>query len=297
MFLVIVAQSAATSRSFAERYGERLDENRDLLGLAAANLLAGVSSSFVVNGSPTKTAVVDAAGSRTQLAQLITAVVVLAVVLVATALIGRLPVAALAGLVFLIGVKLIDVASLRDIYHFRRTTFAVALATLVAVVWLGVEHGLFVAIALSVLDHLRQEYHPKDVVLSAPRGRWKANRAERGIETEPGLVVYRFEAPLFFANADYFSLRVRDVVTSAPHDVEWLVLDMVSVDDIDYTGGLTLAMTVRQLQKGGVTVALAAAEDIRTQLQRIGVMTAIGSHRLFETVQDAIDAWRRERRS
>lgn len=177
----------------------------------------------------------DAAGSHSQVAQLTTAVVVLILLLVATPVIAWLPVAALASLVFLIGVKLIDVTSLRQIYQFRLVTFAVAVSALVAVVWLGVERGIFVAIALSVLDHLRQEYHPKDVVLTAPGGRWKPERAGRGVETAPGLVVYRFEAPLFFANADYFAARVRQVVTSAPHSVRWLVLDLVSTDDVDYT--------------------------------------------------------------
>lgn len=291
MFLVIVAQSAATARSYAQKYGERLDENRDLLALGAANVLAGVSSTFVVNGSPTKTAIVDAAGSRTQIAQLTTALVVLAVLLFATPLIERLPIAALAALVFLVGVKLIDFRSLRQIYRFRTATFLVAVATLSAVVWFGVERGMFIAIALSVLDHVRQEYHPKDIVLTARGGRWKVEKAFPGIETEPGLIVYRFEAPLFFANADYFAARVRDVVTSAPHPVRWLVLDLASMSDIDYTGGLTLAMTIKQLQEKGITVALSAVEDVAPALDRLDVSARVGRERMFESVQDAVDAF------
>ncbi len=292
MFLVIVAQSAATSRSFAQKYSEPLHENRDLFALAAANALAGISSTFVVNGSPTKTAIVDAAGSRTQVAQLTTAAVVLAVLLAATALIERLPVAALAALVFLIGLKLIDIRSLRQIYRFRTITFAVAIATLIAVVVLGVERGIFVAIALSVLDHLRQEYHPKDVVLVAPGGKWKAEKADPGIETEPGLIVYRFEAPLFFANADYFAARVTGVVTRARHPVKWFVLDLVSMDDIDYTGGLTLSTVVRQLQQKGITVAVAGANDVAGELDRLGIIAQVGRDRVFDLVSDAIDAYR-----
>jgi len=291
MFLVIVAQSAATARSYAQKYGERLDENRDLLALGVANVLAGVSGTFVVNGSPTKTAIVDAAGSRTQIAQLTTALVVLAVLLFATPLIERLPIAALAALVFLVGAKLIDFRSLRQIYRFRTATFLVAVATLSAVVWFGVERGMFIAIALSVLDHVRQEYHPKDIVLTARGGRWKVEKAFPGIETEPGLIVYRFEAPLFFANADYFAARVRDVVTSAPHPVRWLVLDLASMSDIDYTGGLTLAMTIKQLQEKGITVALSAVEDVAPALDRLDVSARVGRERMFESVQDAVDAF------
>ena len=130
MFLVIVAQSAATARSFAQKYNEPLSENRDLVALGAANAAAGLSGTFVVNGSPTKTAVVDTAGGHTQVSQLTTAAVVLAVLLFATGLIARLPNAALAAIVFLIGARLIDLRSLRHIYHFRKATFAVALAAL-----------------------------------------------------------------------------------------------------------------------------------------------------------------------
>jgi len=293
MFLVIVAQSAATARSFAQKHGEPLDENRDLLALTTANVLAGLSSTFVVNGSPTKTAIVDAAGSRTQIAQLTTAVIVLAMLWVATPLIERLPVAALAALVFLIGVKLIDLRSLRDIYRFRTATFAVAIATLGAVVWLGVERGIFIAIALSVLDHLRQEYHPKDVVMTAVGSAWKLKRADSGIESAPGLLIYRFEAPLFFANADYFSARVRALVRDAPNPVEWFVLDLVSMDEIDYTGGLALSATIAHLQGRGVTVALASTEDVSTDLNRLGVSDRVGRELVFESVHSAIEAYRR----
>jgi high affinity sulfate transporter 1 len=292
MFLVIIAQSAATARSFAQKYGEAFDENRDLLALTAANVLAGLSSAFVVNGSPTKTAVADAGGSRTQLAQLTTAAIVLAVLLTATALIERLPVAALAALVFVIGFKLVDLRSLREIYRFRTATFMVAIATLGAVVWLGVERGIFIAIALSILDHLKQEYHPRDVMLIARGGTWKAEPAEPGKESEPGLVVYRFEAPLFFANADYFAARVRTVVQSAPHPVQWIVLDLISIDDIDYTGGLTLATTITHLQKQGITVAVTGQNDVSPDLARLGILDRVTREHMFDSAQDAVAAYR-----
>ena len=291
MFLVIVAQSAATARSFAQKYNEPLSENRDLVALGAANAAAGLSGTFVVNGSPTKTAVVDSAGGRTQVSQLATALVVLVVLLFATGLIARLPNAALAALVFLIGVRLVDVRSLRQIYQFRRATFAVALATLLGVVLLGVERGIFLAVGLSILDHLRQEYHPKDVVLRLADGHWQAHKAERGAETEPGLLVYRFQAPLFFANADYFSARLQHLIHGAPNPVQWLVLDLVSMDDIDYTAGLMLAATLERLQKQNITVALAQIGDVRVELDRFGIIERLGTARLHETVPDAVEAY------
>ena len=200
-------------------------------------------------------------------------------------------VAALAAIVFLIGVKLIDVRSLRQIAGFRPATFAVALAALLGVVFLGVERGIFLAIGLSVIDHLRQEYHPKDVVLAPDGHHWKAPGAKMGLETQPGLIVYRFEAPLFFANADYFAARLHRLIEQAPHSVRWLVLDLVSMDDIDYTGGLTLAATLRTLRGQGLTIALAQTEDVANELERFGIVTFVGAGQVFDSVSAAMTAF------
>jgi MFS superfamily sulfate permease-like transporter len=291
MFLVIAAQSAATARSFAQKYNEPLNENRDLLALAAANAVAGVTGTFVVNGSPTKTAIVDAAGARSQIAQVTTAVVVVIVLLAATKLIAWLPVSALAALVFLIGIKLVDVRELRLIYRFRKATFAVAIATLSSVVLFGVERGMFVAIILSLLDHLRQEYRPKDLILTFSDGRLRPARADAGVETVPGLLVYRFGAPLFFANADHFAARVQAVSTLARHPVQWFVFDLVSVDEIDYTGGLALAAAIKQLQERGIVVAFAEVDDVLHELECLGLIHDAAPDRVFESVQLAIDAF------
>lgn len=292
IFLVVVAQSAATSRSFAQKHGDRLEENRDLFALAAANALAGFSSTFVVNGSPTKTAIVDQAGGRSQRAQLTTAGLVLVFILFATSVIAWLPSAALSALVFLIGINLIDVESLQQIFRFRRVSFAVALGTLLAVVVVGVERGMFIAIGLSLIDHLRQEYRPKDVVLLAAAGGLRPMRANPPIETEPGLIVYRFEAPLFFANADHFTARVQDLVLRAPHPPQWFVFDLVSMDDIDYTGGLALITKIKQLRAEGIVVGLANIDDVATDLMRIGVMHHVAAGHVFEAVSSAVEAFR-----
>lgn len=291
LFLVVIAQSAATARSFAQKHEEPLDENRDLLALAAANALAGLSSTFVVNGSPTKTAVAEAAGAQSQATQLISAIVVLVVLIAATPLIARLPVGVLAALVFLIGLKLLDIRSLHQIRRFRRTTFAVALGTLVAVLAFGIERGIFVAIALSVIDHLQQEHAPKDVVLTLTGGRWRAENVRPGIQTEPGLVLYRFQAPLFFANADYFAARVEQVVDGAKDPVRWLLLDLISVDDIDYTAGLMLSEKIAQLQQRGIQLGLISADDLREPLDRLDITPRIGSDRFYASVQDAAEAF------
>src|SRR4029077_9183160 len=192
MFLVILAQSAATSRAYAVKYRERFVENDDLVGLSAANLAAGLTSTFVVNGSPPKTEMVDEARSHTQVAQLTTAVVVAIVLLFLTRPLQYLPNAVLSAVVFLIGLKLVDLATMREILRLRRDEFWVATVTAAAVVCIGVEQGIVLAIVLSVILHVQRHYAPHDAVV-----RWDANGRptlrpyERGAVSEPGLVVYR----------------------------------------------------------------------------------------------------------
>ncbi len=165
MFVVILAQSAATSRAYAARYNERFSEDTDLVGLAAANIGAGLSGTFVVNGSPTKTQMVDSAGGRTQLSLLITTAIVLLVLLFFTGPLAYMPEAVLSAVVFLIGIDLIDLAGMQKIYRERRSEFWVALITTLMVVFVGVEQGIILAIVLSLIDHTRRGYRPKNAVL------------------------------------------------------------------------------------------------------------------------------------
>src|SRR5208283_4057679 len=160
LFVVILAQSAATSRAFATRYDESFSENTDLVGLALANIGAGLSGTFVVNGSPTKTQIVDGAGSRSQLSLLVTAAMVALALLFLTGALAYLPEAALSAIVFLIGVGLIDLAGMRRIFEQRRSEFWLALITAVTVVVVGVEQGILLAIVLSLVDLTRHGYRP-----------------------------------------------------------------------------------------------------------------------------------------
>ncbi|HYA52067.1 MAG TPA: SulP family inorganic anion transporter, partial [Streptosporangiaceae bacterium] len=174
MFVVILAQSAATSRAYAVKYEEVLSENADLVGLGAANAVAAFSGTFVVNGSPTKTQVVDSSRGRSQLAQLTTAAVVLVVLVLLTGPLAYLPEAALAAVVFLIAAGLIDVTGMRRILATRRRESVVALLTAAAVVVLGVEYGLALAIVASIVDHLRHSYSPlNNVLVKSPAGHWR----------------------------------------------------------------------------------------------------------------------------
>jgi SulP family sulfate permease len=294
MFLVILAQSAATSRAYAVKYGEGFVENDDLLGLSAANLAAGLSSTFVVNGSPTKTEMVDEARSRTQVAQLTTAAVVLLVLLFLTKPLQYLPNAVLSAVVFLIGLKLVDIATMREIWRLRKDEFVVAAVTAVVVVCVGVEQGIVLAIVLSLILHVRRHYTPRDAVITwDERGRVALIPPEPGAISQPGLVVYRFAVGLFFANAARFADEVRGLAEGA-EPPRWLVLDLGALDDIDYTGGRMLAELVEELRKRKIVVAVAEpSESVQRELDTFGITERIGRERIYTTVGDARDAFRR----
>jgi high affinity sulfate transporter 1 len=293
LFLVVLAQSAATSRAYAVKHRERFVENDDLVGLAAANLTAGFGGTFVVNGSPTKTEMVDEARGRTQLAQLTTAAVVVLVLLFLTKPLQYLPNAVLAAVVFLIGLKLVDVARLREIWRLRKDEFWVAAATGVVVVGVGVEQGIVLAIVLSLLLHVMRHYAPHDrIVTWDAEGRSVQRLPRVGTLSEPGLLVYRFAVGLFYANAGRLAEEALSLV-ELPEPPRWFVLDADAMDDIDYTGGKTVSELVDELANRSIAFAVAGASPkLRRELDRYGVTAKIGAERYFENAEAARDAFR-----
>src|SRR6266851_2335515 len=248
MFVVILAQSAATSRAYAMKYQEPFSEDTDLVALGAANIAAAFSGTFVVNGSPTKTQMVDSSGGRSQLAQLTTSVLVLIVLLLLTGPLTYLPIAALAAVVFLIAVELIDIKGLRRILACRRHEFAIAVLTAAAVVVIGVENG--------------------SVLVKSPTGHWQAIPVVPGARTEPGLVVYRFGTSLYYANA---SRLLEDLTALVGHGspIRWFVLDCAAIGDVDYSASAALAQVVRRLHERHIRFAVAnVLAPVHEQLDR-----------------------------
>ena len=238
---MIVAQSAAAARAFAIPHHERVDVDADILGLAAANAAAGVSGAFVVNGSPTQTAMAERAGARSQVAQVVMAGVVALVLLFATGPLQYLPRCVLAGLVFTIAVGLIDIRGLADIRRESPGEFTLAVLTAAAVALIGVEQGILLAIALSLMRHVRHSYHPHTMVLAPDAtGRWVPMPVEPGMQTEPGLIVYRFGADLFYANEARFVDEVLRLVAHAPDAGRHLVVDASAITAIDYSAAQSL---------------------------------------------------------
>ena len=292
MFVVILAQSAATSRAYAAKYEEPFSEATDLVGLSAANAAAAFSGTFVVNGSPTKTQIADSAGGRSQLSQLTAFGVVLLVLVLLTGPLAYLPDAALATVVFVIAIELIDLRRMRRILAIRKHEFAVALLTMAAVVVLGVEFGIVLAIIASIIDHLRHSYRPLNCVLvKSAEGHWQPVPAGPGARTMEGLVVYRFGTSLYYANASRFLEDVAALVGQGG-PLRWLVIDCAAIGDVDYTASLVLAGVVGHAHQRNVHVAFSSVlGPVRQQLDRYGISSALGQDAYFDTPGQALEAF------
>ncbi|HXP21869.1 MAG TPA: SulP family inorganic anion transporter [Streptosporangiaceae bacterium] len=292
LFVVILAQSAATSRAYAAKFSEPFSEDTDLIGLGLANVAAAFSGTFVVNGSPTKTQMVDSAGGRSQLAQLIASAVVLIVLLLITGPLAYLPIAALAAVVFLIAAELVDVRGLRRILAVRRDEFGVALLAAAAVIGLGVEEGIVLAVIASVIDHLRHSYRPRSsVLMKSPGGHWQPTPVLAGSRTEEGLVVYRFGSSLYYANA---ARLLDDITTLVTHGspVRWLVLDGAAIGDVDYTAASVLTRIVERLRERRIRFVITSLVlPVRDQLHRYGISGAHGAGAYYDTPGEALEAF------
>jgi SulP family sulfate permease len=297
MFIVILAQSAATSRAYATRYGERLSENLDLVGLGIANLGAGLSGAFVVNGSPTKTQMVDSAGGRSQLAQVVASAVVLSVLLFLTGPLAHMPNACLSAVVFLIGVELVDFKGMRQIFVERPYEFWVALITAIVVVFIGVEQGILLAILLSLMIHTRHGYKPKDSLLkSDPEGNLRTAPLSSRAQVEAGLIIYRFQHSMYYANAEHLTLEVIDLVSGAVPPLRWFCVDAVAVDDIDFSAAAALREIHQMLKERGIRLIMANVEDdVMKELERSGLVALLGAGAIFETITAVVQAYRLEK--
>jgi sulfate permease, SulP family len=294
IFVVVLAQSAATSRAYAAKFNDDFDENIDLIGLSAASFGAGLTGTFVINGSPTKTAMVDNAGGRSQLAQLTMAAVVIIVLLFLTVPLGYMPNAVLAGVVFLIGVELVDVKGMRTILRLRPVEFVVALLTALTVIFVGVEQGIILAIVVSIIVHLRHSYKPYDRLLTpTDAGDWGNESLADGSQAADGLLVYRFGASLYYANAARFAAEVRDVVGKARRPVRWFCLAAGNIEDLDFSGSAVLQATIKELGRHGVTLVVCdVQEPLRAELKRDGLLELIGEESIFADVNEVLRAYR-----
>ena len=288
------ADTVLTARAFAGRHDEAIDNSAELLALGAANLGAGLLHGFPVSSSGSRTAIADALGARSQLYSIVAAGTVVLAVVAGRDVLSAFPTAALGAVVVYAAVRLIDLAELRRIGRFRRSELALALVTVAGVVFLGVLYGVLVALALSVLDLLRRVARPHDGVLGYAPGVPGMHDLDDYPQARPvpGLVVYRYDSPLFFANAEDFRQRALAAVDHAAPPVEWVLLNMEANVDADITSVDALERLRGDLADRGITLALARVkQELRDVLERAGILDRIGRDKVFYTLPTAVDAF------
>lgn len=282
-----------TARAFGDRHGDRVDVRRELLALGAANVAAGVVHGFPVSSSGSRTAIVDAVGGRSRWSGLATLGAALVLVVALRPVLARFPDAALAAVVIYAGLRLVDVREFARIARYRRTELLIALATTFGVLVLGVLEGVAVAISLSLIDVIRRVARPHDAVeglVPDVAGMHDVDDYD-GAVVVPGLLVYRYDAPLFFANADNFLTRVRDAVER--YQPVWVLLNAEAIGEVDLTGADALETLRAELADQGVVLALARLkQEPRDVLQPSGLLERIGDEHIFPTLPTALEGYR-----
>jgi SulP family sulfate permease len=295
--LVGYSDNVLTGRAFAARRGETIDANQELLALGAANAAAGLFQGFPVSSSGSRTVLGDAVGGRSQLAGLISLATVLLVLLFLRPLLAEFPRAALGAIIVYAATRLIDLEGLRRLRRFRRSELVLALATTAGVLLVDILYGVLVAIALSLLDVLRRVAHPHDAVLGQVPGLGSLHDIDDypEAETVPGLMIYRYDAPLFFVNAEDFRQRALDTIAASPEPVEWFVLNVEANVEVDITGADALEALRAELARRGIRLGLARLkQDLRDDLEPTGILERIGEDMIFTSLPDVLDAfaWR-----
>jgi high affinity sulfate transporter 1 len=287
-----MAEAPLLARSYAEKRKEPFDPDQDFLAFGAANAAAGISGAFALGSSASRTAAMDSMGSKTQLPSVVAGVVVAIVLLFFTDLLALLPSAALAGIVAFAVLGLIDVRGLLRLWRLRRSELAVAVVAIGAVLGLGVLQGVIVAFLLSILDLLwRAASPPSAVLVPASDGSAYDVPPVPVRATAPGVVVFRFAAPLYFANAPRFRAVVDAVITGADPPVRVFVLDAAAIGDIDTTGADALREVLERLREAGAVTGIARCQpQTEVLLRAYGLLEVLGADRLFETDREAVAA-------
>ena len=295
MALVAYTDNVLTGRAFADRQRVRIDPSRELLALGAANVGAGLMQGFPVSSSGSRTAIGDAVGGRSQLAGLVTVVATVLAVLVARPVLAAFPTAALGAVVVYAAVRLVDVAEFRRLARFRRSEFLIAVATTAAVLVVGVLHGVLVAVGLSILDLLRRVARPHDAVEGFVPGMAGMHDVDDYPEASlvAGLIVYRYDSPLFFANAENFRTRARAAVARSRDTGA-----RGSCSTPRPSSRWTSPRSTRWSRCGRTSPARASCsrsrsmkQDLRDSLAPTGLLERIGEDHLFPTLPTAVEAY------
>jgi high affinity sulfate transporter 1 len=289
--LVSFADTSVLSRSYAARTGTYVDPNQEMVGLGAANLAAGLFQGFPISSSSSRTPVAEAAGARTQLTGVVGALSVALLLLLAPNLLQHLPSSALAAVVIASAIGLVEVADLRRIFRIQRWEFWLSIVCTIGVAVLGAIPGIGLAIVVAVIEFLWDGWRPHFAVLGRAEGVKGYHDIKRYPDARqiPGLVLFRWDAPLFFANAEFFRDCVLDTVSDSPTPVRWLVVAAEPVTSVDVTAADVLAELHETLHEAGIELCFAEMKDpVKDKLKRFGLFARLGEQAFFATVGSAV---------
>ena len=297
--LISFADTSILSRTYAARLGTKVDPNQEMVGLGAANVAAGFFHGFPVSSSSSRTPIAEAAGAQTQLTGIVGALAVALLLLLAPNLLKHLPSAALAAVVIASAIGLFEVADLRRIFRIQRWEFWLSIVCFVGVAVLGAIPGIGLAVAIAIIEFLWDGWRPHSAVLGRAEGVKGYHDITRypNARQIPGLVLFRWDAPLFFANAEFFKERILDAVTKSPSPVRWVVVAAEPVTSVDVTAADTLTDLAKTLLNAGIELHFAELKDpVKDKLKRFGLFAIFGEDKFFPTIGAAVALYLRESR-
>ena len=292
--LVSFADTSVLSRVYAARAGTFVDPNQEMVGLGVANLAAGIFQGFPISASASRTPVAEAAGAKTQLAGIVGAIAVAGLLLVAPSLLKNLPTATLAAVVIASAIGLIEITDLRRIYRIQRWEFWLSMVCMAGVAVLGAIQGIALAIVIAVIEFLWDGWRPHFAVLGRVDGVKGYHDVTRYPDARiiPGLVLFRWDAPLFFANAELFRDHALDAVAASPTPVRWLVVSAEPVTSVDVTAADVLEELDHTLRDAGIELCFAEMKDpVKDKLKRFGLFSTLGEQRFFATLGQAVSGY------
>jgi len=292
---ITLAEGLLVGRSYAQKGGYPFDSDQEMFAFGAANVAAGLSGGLVMGSSASRTAAMDDTGSRSQVPSLVAAVVVSIVLLFFTNLLALLPKAALAGIVANAVLSLIETEELKELFHLRRSEFWIAVVCLLSVLVLGPLEAVIIAFLMSVIDVVRRASSPSTAVLTEVEGEGRFVSTTRYPDAAPipGLLVYRFSAPLFFANSAFFREQVEELVETTHPPAQWFVLNAEAISDIDVTGAATLKQVITFLDQKGIRFAMSrVSHSLHRLLETYELLETIGKQQIYSTNRKAAAAFR-----
>jgi high affinity sulfate transporter 1 len=295
--LVAIGDTISTSAGFAARKGYEVNSNQELMGIGAANLMAGVFQGFPVSTSSSRTAVAEQSGAKTQLTGLVAAGAVMVMLLFLPGLMRNLPQSALAAVIIAAAIRLFDYAEMRRLLRLRRSEFLLALASLLGVAFVGVLEGIVIAVLLSIFDFFRRAWRPYAAVLGKPEGVEGYHDMTRypGAQQVPGLLIVRWNAPLFFANANIFREYIRKLVAETSPAPKWILVSAEPVTDIDTSAADVLVDLDLELNNKDIHLVFAEMKDpVKDKIVRYGLLETIDQRHFYPTIETAVEAYTQE---